>query len=486
VGACTEFRGSVARSALALAGAITLISPLVSAQTLEQRVSAHRFAPAPGPRNLIVTRGVRTAGTLAYGAGVIAAYAHEPFTVTSCPAGATACSDTALQTVNVVDRLVSVDLLASFSPWQTLQLGLRLPVAFVSGEGLADDGQPDPGGRISKLGLADAELELKLRAFGELKDPTVLGFALALGLPSGKGPLGGAFTSNGAMTFAARGIVDLSFDALSLIANLTPTAREQTRLGTTVLGSELEYSAGGAYAFSEAWQVVLDAFGATRFSGDAGSDLLEVDGALRALLAPGWSAQLGGGLSPIQGIGAPTFRAFVGLAHVAEVMDRDGDGLADDVDRCPQVEEDLDGHEDKDGCPDLDEDGDKVLGTRDRCPLDPEDVDDFEDSDGCPDPDNDMDGLFDDQDRCPRDAENRNGFQDHDGCPDKPPDTDHDGLLDAEDRCPSEPEDTDGFDDQDGCVDPDNDEDGVLDGADECPDTKEVQNGRNDSDGCPD
>ena len=42
-----------------------------------------------------------------------------------------------------------------------------------------------------------------------------------------------------------------------------------------------------------------------------------------------------------------------------------------------------------------DSDGDGIPDEIDRCPLDPEDKDGFQDEDGCPDPDNDQDGILD-------------------------------------------------------------------------------------------
>ena len=116
--------------------------------------------------------------------------------------------------------------------------------------------------------------------------------------------------------------------------------------------------------------------------------------------------------------------------------DRDGDGLSDDVDKCPDDPEDKDGFEDDDGCPDLDNDGDGIKDVVDKCPLDPEDVDKFEDEDGCPDLDNDKDGLSDKIDQCPNEAEDKDGFEDDDGCPD--PDNDKDTFLDKDDKCPIE------------------------------------------------
>jgi outer membrane protein OmpA-like peptidoglycan-associated protein len=98
--------------------------------------------------------------------------------------------------------------------------------------------------------------------------------------------------------------------------------------------------------------------------------------------------------------------------------DRDGDGILDSVDKCPDVPEDFDGFEDADGCPDLDNDRDGIPDASDRCPNEPEDKDGFQDADGCPDPDNDGDGILDANDKCPNDPETMNGIADDDGCPD--------------------------------------------------------------------
>jgi OmpA-OmpF porin, OOP family len=121
----------------------------------------------------------------------------------------------------------------------------------------------------------------------------------------------------------------------------------------------------------------------------------------------------------------------------AAVGDADGDGILDDVDKCPRIPEDLDGFEDQDGCPEDDNDKDGINDKIDACPLVPEDRDNFEDDDGCPDLDNDKDGIADKIDACPNDAEDKDSFEDDDGCPDL--DNDKDGIPDLKDKCPLEP-----------------------------------------------
>jgi OmpA-OmpF porin, OOP family len=95
--------------------------------------------------------------------------------------------------------------------------------------------------------------------------------------------------------------------------------------------------------------------------------------------------------------------------------DKDGDGIPDNVDKCPNEPEDKDGFEDADGCPDPDNDKDGIADVNDKCPLEAEDKDGFEDEDGCPDPDNDKDGVLDTVDKCP----NEPGPADNNGCPKK-------------------------------------------------------------------
>jgi outer membrane protein OmpA-like peptidoglycan-associated protein len=178
---------------------------------------------------------------------------------------------------------------------------------------------------------------------------------------------------------------------------------------------------------------------------------------------------------------------ILGFTYEPSIGDRDGDGIKDDVDQCPDEPEDFDGFKDEDGCPDPDNDNDGIPDVDDHCPNVPEDHDGFQDEDGCPevrDGDRDGDGIPDSKDKCPDQPEDRDGFQDDDGCPD--PDNDGDGILDKDDKCPNDPEDKDGFEDEDGCPDPDNDKDGIPDVLDKCPNEPETFNGFEDEDGCPD
>jgi outer membrane protein OmpA-like peptidoglycan-associated protein len=150
-----------------------------------------------------------------------------------------------------------------------------------------------------------------------------------------------------------------------------------------------------------------------------------------------------------------------------EKTDRDGDGVPDLEDACPDVP----GRPEFHGCPDTD--GDGIPDNEDACPNDPGP----KETQGCPiAKDTDGDGIPDDIDRCPLDPEDKDGFQDEDGCPDA--DNDGDGIVDKVDACPNEP----GPIENRGCPIFDRDGDGVPDDVDKCPDVP----GPVENQGCPD
>ena len=101
--------------------------------------------------------------------------------------------------------------------------------------------------------------------------------------------------------------------------------------------------------------------------------------------------------------------------------DKDGDGVLDANDVCPDVA----GLAALRGCPDADKDG--IADKDDKCPQQAG----VARYNGCPVPDSDKDGINDEEDKCPQQA----GVARYNGCP--VPDTDGDGVNDEQDKCPS-------------------------------------------------
>ncbi|MBK7937008.1 MAG: thrombospondin type 3 repeat-containing protein [Lewinellaceae bacterium] len=154
---------------------------------------------------------------------------------------------------------------------------------------------------------------------------------------------------------------------------------------------------------------------------------------------------------------------FVYLLHKSDPKpvlppDKDNDGTADALDKCP----DSPGPASALGCPDSD--GDGLGDAEDDCPRDPGPLD----TKGCPD--YDKDGFPDKDDECPTEAGRWNGC----------PDTDFDGVPDKNDQCPTEA----GTAANNGCPDvSDSDGDGVPDKDDKCPTLAGTNDGCPDSDG---
>lgn len=476
-----------ALSLLGSLAAVTLVASQASAQVTSE-VSVQRFDVAPGTRNFITTRTARTDGRMAWSAGLMANYGYKPFSVKTC--SSLPCDEATVVTdVLVVENMVTADAYGSLTIIPQLQVGLRVPVTWVKGQGIDDNGRALRDG-INAVGLGDIYLEVKGRFYGEASSPLTVGGYAYFGAPTGSATAKGKYIGNESISAGGSVIADLVLGDFTAGANLGAVYRGEAQIGPgTSVGPELRWSAGVGYQVGPLVRVIGDAFGSMGFDfgRDLGSHAIEVDGGaqLRPIGSP-FTITAGGGAGVLQGVGVPTARAFLGILYSADKRDRDGDGLADDLDACPEEAEDLDGFEDSDGCADTDNDQDSIPDELDKCDDKAEDMDSFEDADGCPEVDNDKDGVPDPQDMCPNEPETVNGFDDTDGCPDQK-DTDKDGVPDDLDKCIGEAEDTDGFQDTDGCPDPDNDGDGVPDASDECIDQPEDGKGKGaeKTDGCP-
>jgi hypothetical protein len=141
--------------------------------------------------------------------------------------------------------------------------------------------------------------------------------------------------------------------------------------------------------------------------------------------------------------------------------DRDGDGVPDATDACPNQP----GPASTNGCPD--NDGDGIPNITDVCPSQPGPAS----TSGCPD--SDGDGIADGNDNCPSVPNPDQADWDENGIGDAcdNSDSDEDGIPDVEDNCPFDYN-PDQFDsNQNGIGDAcdDSDSDGIADSADACP-----------------
>ena len=153
------------------------------------------------------------------------------------------------------------------------------------------------------------------------------------------------------------------------------------------VGQQFTYGAAGAAHLNRRVTLIAEAFGRGSITGSNGiSSPVEVNGGLRFSATSALSILAGGGAGLSQTIGSPGLRLFLSVGWSPDLRDDDGDRVANHQDKCPLEQEDRDGWQDNDGCPDPDNDGDKRPDTEDKCPNKKEDLDGHQDDDGCRSP----------------------------------------------------------------------------------------------------
>jgi outer membrane protein OmpA-like peptidoglycan-associated protein len=457
---------------------IVLAARAAGAQT-DPTFDVQNYRPGPSPLDLLGVERGETPGHLGFGVQLAFDYSHDPLVISERTDGKWKVSS------RLIEHRLEAHLAGVIGVLRFLQLGLGIPaVLYQSGESA-----PDPAvglDAVEAAAFGDIDLCAKAALPWRLKDIVGLGLSFTLGVPSGGKK---RFAGDGGVTAAPSLILDLDFKVVSFVVNVGYRYRDGGKILDLEVGQEI-FAAAALGVTIKSFTVMGQMMwrGSPAHAGDENHNPVELTGGLRYLLKGHWAFAVGAGSSVTEGYGAPDLRVLASVGYVsrpaAKPGDRDGDGIPDDVDNCPDKAEDKDGFQDADGCPDKDHDGDGIPDKKDKCPEEPEDKDGFEDTDGCEDRDNDGDTIPDIHDECPDQPESDNDVEDGDGCPE--PDSDSDGIVDVADQCPDKPEDGDGFEDQDGCPEIDNDGDGILDADDGCPIEPETLNGVEDEDGCPD
>jgi OmpA-OmpF porin, OOP family len=488
------------RGALAVAATAAVLAASVPASATDpltgngNGMDTHLFRPAMDSKGLFATNGTEILGNNDISFGLILDYG-DILLRDSNPTQPN-------KSYQLINDSFQGTLQFNYGLKNWLVLGLDIPVVLMTGDATGATG----AGGETVAGWGNTQLDAQNLEFIALHAKLRLlrvekGFGLAVGFQAGV-PLTDAPQQAAAepgyfvwpqlmleKRFGSRGQLKLEVNG-GFRAHGNSSTNIELRNGKYVDGDLVTYGGGAALRVLPAVDLIAETYGTYLLAGDASSPVKpsnEVVGGLKVFVERNSYLMIGAGPRYTAGFETANIRAFLGFVFEPSIGDRDGDGIKDDVDKCPDEPEDYDGFQDKDGCPDPDNDNDGIPDVDDRCPNEPEDFDGDQDADGCPegsDGDRDGDGIPDSKDKCPDEPEDFDGFQDKDGCPD--PDNDKDGIPDKLDACPNDPEDFDGFQDKDGCPDPDNDKDGIPDVVDKCPNEPETFNGFQDVDGCPD
>jgi len=481
---------AVRRVGLALALSFLCVGTRAHAQTgggtpapppMDRSFDVQMFHPAVGSRSFITLDGAKVLEHRLWNFGLVTNYQRQPLSYTlrslDIPANPV--------TLAPVQSLAMAELFAAVGLRNRFEIGMALPLALAWGaDGFDSYGRPTGSSAATAAALGDLRVEGKAEIAGFGRNRAFL-FSVSAGgtLPTGDES---AFVGEKTATGRARALLEYDRgERLRALAMVGGLLRKQSRFLGTPEGPALLYGAALEVRPNQQIGELGEVTGrvASRYSD---TNPAELDGAMRFYLPSMVNLIMGAGFGLNHGVGSPVVRAFLGMGWAPDYRDRDGDGIVDLLDLCPDEPEDWDGVRDSDGCPDPDNDNDGIPDAVDKCPNDPEDKDGFQDEDGCPEPDNDGDGIVDLYDACPNEKEDGLGKRPNDGCPSTHEDADGDGIPDAADKCPEEPEDKDGWQDEDGCPDYDNDGDGIPDTYDACPNEPEDVDGFEDDDGCPD
>jgi outer membrane protein OmpA-like peptidoglycan-associated protein len=438
--------------------------------TFQPSFAGDRFFGVPSPY---------VAGDLVPHAAFVIDYAHDPLVLRGLPSGHKIGAIVGDQALFHLDATLAIG--------RFLALNIDLPAAAQHGDAPAGGGVSYPAPQGGALG--DLRLGARGAIYGAIDDPFQIGAGALLWLRSGSQA---AFTGDG----AARGEPQL------LMGGVTRWFVWSTMFGV-LLRPEIPFAdaspgtafhAGGGIGFlpGEGVQVGPEFTGSVT----TGSSVGRV-GTFEALIGAkkrfASSFELGLGVGTGKGLGEPVFRGVFSFAYTPEVgpepapplPDRDGDGIPDREDACPDEPGVPDHDPLKNGCPKVqDRDGDKIPDSEDACPDVPGVPDPVPSINGCP-PDRDNDKIPDNEDACPDEM----GVPDPDpkknGCP-RAGDRDGDNIPDDKDACPDVAGSPDADPTKNGCPHiGDRDGDKIPDDKDACPDDKGPPDPDPAKNGCP-
>ncbi|HUJ25846.1 MAG TPA: OmpA family protein [Myxococcales bacterium] len=290
------------------------------------------------------------------------------------------------------DLLVSrgqLQLLAGYS-LGFVELAAELPVALWQASDftpLTSQGVTGPlVDPIASTTLGDLRLGAKVTVLDQERWPLGVALLADVRLPTGNAQ---AFMSDG-WAAAPSAILTRRFGPVRLDGQLGYLARNQGQYAQLVVHDGWIYAAGASIDLPKRWRGIAEIDGGWPRGNDFSTARyrapLEARAGVRAPLTPRVSleAGLGTGLGP-DGYGHERWRVFAGIRFgspleqrvppfVGPVQDRDGDGVPDSEDRCP----DQPGPAEMEGCPDTD--GDGVPDIDDKCPTQPGPAE----NDGCP------------------------------------------------------------------------------------------------------
>jgi OOP family OmpA-OmpF porin len=473
------------RGTVAVVGLLLPATAIAQSPPDDRAIDVQLMDYSIGPKSFFSVANADIADEKQLALDVFVTYLRRPFTIY-----VTDGSDDPMITgekVRVVDNLTAAQLSAAYGLNDKLQIGAALPLVFALTGQAFNAATGTAMGDMQVTGTGDLLIEGKYKLWRATDNSLRLAAIGGLTLPTSVGSDDSQFIGDNLPTLRGEFAATYSSGRVSLGANAGFILRKPRTIYSSTVGQQLTFGVGAAVAATDKFSIIGEFFGRGGLESGFALDEspMEAVGGFRLVTAKSLAVTVGGGAGLDRAIGSPMARFFMSVGYAPDVRDSDGDGVQNAKDKCPLIPEDMDGYDDRDGCPDDDNDGDRRPDGEDKCPANAEDLDGFDDDDGCPELDNDGDKIEDLADKCPNDIEDSKDPYPKDGCPAHKRDSDGDNIPDSVDACPMEEEDVDAFEDGDGCIEADNDADGVADGSDKCGLCPEDKDGFEDEDGCP-
>ena len=324
------------------------LSPLAFAALLlgsntasAQEINAQRFEPAVDGRTFLVLTDPQV-GRRGIGGSMTFNYADDPFIFRY--------ENEDKADVALLDAVATTNL-TTFANLGPARLGVDVPLH------LASSGYAVEGFRL----VGDLGLDAKIAVLDRQEKGVGLGARARLGLPTGNGSawLGDARPTLGLEVASSVG--ERFMGAANLGLRLYPGGPVQ--LPEVAWGNRLTWGVGGKVPIWDFLWATAEVNGELIFGSAGATGAVPIEGlvAVRGNPIGDLIASLGAGTGFTKGIGAPDFRFVASVAWVPGTArdlaenggnDRDGDGIADARDLCPDQAEDMNGIADDDGCPD--------------------------------------------------------------------------------------------------------------------------------------
>ena len=418
------------------------------AQATAPGFALNRFEPSERGSEWFANDSLDLRGDIRPALGLVLDYAYKPYVLNN-PDGS--------ENTSIITDQLFLHVGGSLVLFSRLRLGVSLPLLMTQDGSLS--GGVVGGQRVvgaTSGGVGDLRFGADVRLLGAYGDPFTLAIGGRLWLPTGDKTqyLGDDDVRVGPQLTAAG---DIDIFVYSATLGVVYRANNHGFVGHPG-GTETTFGAAAGVRVADKKLVVgPEIWGSTVIAnadavfGTRTTPLAMIIGAHYTAGNFRFGLGAGPGLSPAAGTaqfrGLASLEFVPGIAVDVKRADRDGDGVFDDEDACPDVAGVRTTDPKTNGCPPVtvvaeappppDRDGDGIPDAVDACPDVPGVKTDDPKTNGCPS-DRDKDGIYDKDDACPDVPGVKTDDPKTNGCP-PDPDRDKDGILNDVDACPDVP-----------------------------------------------